>query len=372
MNNRAVWAEIDLGAIRHNYKTIRRFMKKGAKLCAVVKANAYGHGAVAIAKEAIAAGADYLAVAALSEAAELRRAGFLVPILILGLIDPKEAMEAIFLDVVQTVADHKLAKAISIAAVQQNKTAKLHLAIDTGMGRIGCKPKDAPTLALAISSMANIKLEGAFSHFAMADIEDKTHANEQLALFCQAVKAIEEAGVHLSIRHIAESAAILEMPDAHLDMVRAGIIQYGMYPSATVAAAADQKSKLRPAMTLKAKILFVKNVPKGTAIGYGCTFYTQRPSRIATLPLGYADGYLRSLSGKAHVEIKGQKAPIIGRICMDQCMIDVTDIEDAAIGSEVTLFGSPTLTIDTFAAWLGTINYEPPCLIAARVPRIFV
>ena len=372
MSKRAVWAEISLEAIRHNYRVIGEALCGGAKLCAVVKANAYGHGALTVAKEAIAAGAAYLAVATLSEAAELRRAGIGTPLLVLGLIDPLEAAEAVSLDVTQTVANLALAKAISAEALAQEKTAKLHLAIDTGMGRIGCTPEDAGSLAEAIAALPSIELEGAFSHFAMADIEDKTHAKTQLALFLRATETIEEAGVHLKLRHIAESAAILQMPEAHLDMVRAGIIQYGMYPSEEVARDVREKSPLRPAMALKARVLFLKDVPENTAIGYGCTWRAAQKSRIATLPCGYADGYIRALSGKAHVEIAGRPAPVIGRICMDQCMIDVTDIEGVEEGTEVTLFGSATLSVDAVADWLDTINYEIPCLIAPRVPRVYV
>lgn len=372
MNKRAVWAEIDLSALRHNYKIIRQSLADGAKLCAVVKANAYGHGAAAVAREALAAGATHLAVATVSEAAELRRAGFSTPLLVLGLIDPREVAEAVALDATQTVANLALAEAISAEARRQEKTAKLHLAIDTGMGRIGCTPAEAADLARAIAALPNIELEGAFSHFAMADVEDKAHAREQLALFRRALADIEAAGVKLKLRHIAESAAILEMPDAHLDMVRAGIIQYGLYPSEAVAAAVGRKSPLRPVMALKARILFLKDMPEGAAVGYGCTWRAARKSRIATLPIGYADGYIRALSGKAHVEIAGKTAPVVGRICMDQCMIDVTDLEGVAEGAEVTLFGSATLSADDVAAWLGTINYEIPCLIAPRVPRVYI
>ena len=372
MSKRAVWAEISLEAIRHNYRVIGEALCGGAKLCAVVKANAYGHGALAVAKEAVAAGAAYLAVATLSEAAELRRAGIGTPLLVLGLIDPLEAAEAVSLDATQTVANLALAKAISAEALAQEKTAKLHLAIDTGMGRIGCTSEEAPALVRDIAALPNIELEGAFSHFAMADVRDKAHARGQLALFLRATEAIEEAGVHLKLRHIAESAAILQMPEAHLDMVRAGIIQYGMYPSEEVARDVREKSPLRPAMALKARVLFVKDVPEGFAIGYGCTWHAKRKSRIATLPLGYADGYIRALSGKAHVEILGKTAPVVGRICMDQCMIDVTDVEGVAEGTEVTLFGLATLSADNVADWLGTINYEIPCLIAPRVPRVYI
>ena len=367
MAKRAVWAEVDLDAVAHNYRIIRAAARGGAKLCAVVKADAYGHGALPVARKAVECGADYLAVAVVEEAAELRRAGFTMPLLILGLIDEAEAAEVVSLGATQTVASFVLAERLSEEAARQSRIAKVHLAIDTGMGRIGVTPEEAGALARRIAALPGIELEGAYSHFAMADASDKSHAREQLALFQLALAGIEAAGVRLALRHIAESAAILELPDTHFDMVRAGIIQYGLWPSEEVA----HEARLRPAMKVVAKVLFLKDVPAGSTIGYGCAWRAEAASRIATLPIGYADGYVRAFSGKAHVEINGQPAPVVGRICMDQCMVDVTGIEGVEVGTEAVVFGSPTLTADDLAAWLGTINYEIPCLMSPRIPRVY-
>ena len=298
MPNRAAWAEIDLGALAHNYREIRSRIQKGAKLCAVVKADAYGHGAIAAARVALDEGADYIAVATLSEALKLRAAGFTCPLL--------------------------------------------------------------------IAALPNVELEGVFSHFALADIPDKTFTKQQVKLFKEACDAIEAAGVHIPIKHIAESAAILEIPDVHIDMVRAGIIQYGLWPSDEVTRPID----LRPCMKFCARIVYIKTIQPGESVGYGRKFIAERETRIATLPVGYADGYIRAYAGGS-VEVCGKRAPIAGRVCMDQFMIDVTDIPEAKMGDVCTLFGSETLTTDEVAGWANTINYEVVCLVSERVPRVY-
>ena len=364
--NRDLWAEVDLEAITYNLTEIRRHINKNSKLCAVVKANAYGHGAIPVAQCAVKAGADYLAVATVDEGLELRAAGFTQPILILGLIPASAANEVVASDLTQAVADFELAKAICNAAVSQNKIAKVHLKIETGMGRIGAAVEEAASLATMISLMPNIELEGVFSHFAAADSKDKTFVKEQLEIFNRAISEIEEHGIKIKLRHIAESAAILEIPEAHFDMVRSGIITYGLYPSDEV----KHTIELKPAMKLCAKVAFVKKISAGTSIGYGRDFIAKRDSVIATLPIGYADGYIRAYKN-FYVEIHGQKAPIAGRVCMDQVMIDVTDIEGVKVGDEVILFGSKTLTCDDAANHLNTINYEVTCLVSNRVLRVY-
>lgn len=365
--NRDVWAEVNLSAITHNLTEIRRRINPDVKLCAVVKANAYGHGAIPVAQCTINAGADFLAVATVDEGLELRAAGFTQPILVLGLIPQTAANEVVAADLTQTVADFDLAKAICNAAVNQNKTAKVHLKIETGMGRIGAAVEEAAELATMVSMMPNVELEGVFSHFAAADSKDKSFVREQLVIFQKALDKIQKSGIQIKIRHIAESAAILEIPEAHFDMVRAGIITYGLYPSDEVI----HTIELKPAMKLCARIAFLKQIKAGTSIGYGRDFIAERDSVIATLPLGYADGYIRAYKG-FYVEINGQKAPIAGRVCMDQVMVDVTDIEGVKVGDEVTLFGSETLTIDDAAKHLNTINYEVTCLVSNRVPRDYI
>ena len=295
MPNRAAWAEIDLRALRHNYEEIKKNIRGGAKLCAVVKADAYGHGALAVARVAVEAGASYLAVAT-------------------------------------------------------HKVAKVHLKVETGMGRIGIRPEEIGALAAAVKQLPNIEIEGMFSHFAMADSKDKTYTKGQLVKFEQALKAVEAAGVTLKIRHIAESAAILEIPEAHYDMVRAGVIQYGMWPSDEVTHPID----IHPVMKVCAKVVFMKTLHPGESIGYGRQFIAERD---------YGNG--------GYVSFDGRKAPIAGRVCMDQVMVDVTDLPDVKEGDTAVLFGDETVTADTAAKWLNTINYEVTCLISPRVPRVY-
>ncbi|MBR2520126.1 MAG: alanine racemase [Selenomonadaceae bacterium] len=364
---RDVYAEIDLDAIRHNFSEIRRHIKPTSKLCAVVKANAYGHGAIQVSKIAVDCGAEFLAVATVEEGLELRQAGFDVPILILGLIPHDAAKIVVENNLTATVADFDLAEKISVAAVKLDKCAKIHLKLETGMGRIGANPAVAVELAKKISALPNIELEGMFSHFADADSPDKTFTRQQIKIFSDVAEKIRSAGVTIKILHIAESAAILEMPEAHFDMVRSGIISYGLYPSDDV----RRTIELKPAMKLVARVAWLKKIPAGTSIGYGREFVAQRDSIIATLPIGYADGYIRAYKN-FHVEIRGKSAPIAGRVCMDQTMIDVTDIDGVKIGDEMILFGSDAISIDDAARHLNTINYEITCLISSRVQRIFV
>ena len=356
-----------MGALAHNYHEIRSRIAKGAKLCAVVKADAYGHGAAAVARVALDEGADYLAVATLSEALELRAAGFTTPLLILGLVEPESAREVVDGDITQTVCRMDLVEALSKEAVRQGKTVKVHLTIETGMGRIGVHPKDAAETAKKIVALPNVELEGVFSHFALADIPDKTFTRNQVKLFQEACDAIEAAGIKIPIKHIAESAAILEIPDVHFDMVRAGIIQYGLWPSDEVTRPID----LRQCMKFCARIVYVKTIQPGESVGYGRKFIAERETRIATLPVGYADGYIRAYAGGT-VEVCGKRAPIAGRVCMDQFMIDITDIPEAQMGDVCTLFGSETLPTDEVAGWANTINYEVVCLVSKRVPRVYI
>lgn len=366
-NLRDVCAEINLGAIKNNLTKIRRHIQEQSKLCVVVKANAYGHGAVEVSKIAEEIGADFLAVATVEEGLELRRAGFTLPILILGLI-PESAIEiSVENNLTLTVCDFDFAKKISDVAAEKNILVKVHLKIETGMGRIGIFPEDAVEVAEKISKLPNVELEGVFSHFADADSIDKTFTQKQLEIFKQTCEKIQARGVEIKIRHIAESAAILEIPDAHFDMVRSGIITYGLYPSPDV----QKNIALQSAMTLKAKIAYIKKISAGVSIGYGRDFVAKKDSVIATLPLGYADGYLRAYKNFS-VEIHGKLAPIAGRVCMDQVMIDVTEISGVKVGDEVILFGGEKISIDDAAKHLQTVNYEVTCLISGRVPRIFV
>lgn len=368
MPNRAVWAQVDLSAVAHNVREVKGKIKGGAKLCAVIKADAYGHGALAVAKTAVQAGAAYLAVAILNEALELRNAGFKEPVLILGFTPADQSFLVVDRGITQTVFSFEAAKALSDAAVVQNKVAKVHLKIDTGMGRIGILPEEAGALAERIAALPNLALEGMFSHFSMADSLDKKYARAQLERFKRAIAEVEKRGIHVEIKHMANSAAIMELPESHFDMVRAGVVLYGLWPSDEVKRSAD----LRPAMQLKAKVAYVKRVPPRQSISYGCAFVTERDSVIATIPIGYADGFTRMLTGKAKVEIGGCRVPIVGRICMDQCMADVTDAGEVNAGDEVVVFGSEKVPVDEVAALLGTINYEIICMVSNRIPRVYV
>ncbi|MFZ5626018.1 MAG: alanine racemase [Bacillota bacterium] len=374
MHCRPVWAEIDLGAIGHNVRELRRVTQPRARLMAIVKANAYGHGAVEVARVALANGAERLGVALLQEAIELRRAAFGVPILILGYTPPDGALDVVKYNLTQTVFDYQGAEALSWAAVQLRKTAKIHLKLDTGMGRLGFVTTNPRSLEeiLRIARLPGLEIEGIYTHFASSDSKDKTSALRQLELFRNFVDQLEKLGLEIPLKHTANSGAILDMPSAHLDLVRAGIALYGLYPSDEVK---KEKVALRPAMTLKARIAYVKEVGPGSGISYGSTYVTSGWERIATIPLGYADGYNRRLSNRAEVLIKGQRCPVVGRVCMDQFMVRVSHLEQVTAGEEVVLFGrqgQAELPVDELASLLDTINYELVCAVSSRVPRIYV
>lgn len=365
---RPVWAEINLSAVAENVRQIKAEVRPGVKFCAVVKADAYGHGALAVAKTVLSAGADRLAVAIVSEAVALRQAGFTVPILILGYTPPHQAVQVVGNDLVQTIFDMDAAEALSSAAISCGKQAKVHLKIDTGMSRIGVQPNDAGEFAAAVAALPGIEIEGVFSHFATSDSEDKTFTWEQFDKFKKALELIDARGIKIPIRHIANSAATLELPETHLDMVRPGIILYGLWPSSEV----KRQIILEPAMKFKAQVGYVKQLPAATSISYGRTYYTDKQSIIATLPVGYADGWTRLLAGKASVVIRGERAPLVGRVCMDQCMVDVSHIPEVKAGDDALLFGGSELPVEEVAHKLGTINYEVVCMVGKRVPRKYV
>jgi len=368
MTERPTWAEVDLAAVRGNIRRIAARLGAGTRVCAVVKADGYGHGAIAVARAALESGADTLAVAIVNEAVELRAAGFGCPILVMGPAEACDSARIVGHGLDATVYDLSAARALSDAAVSSSSSARIHLKVDTGMRRVGCEPEEAASLAAAIAALPAVRLAGVYSHFATADADDLGFAHEQLARFGTALAAIEAAGVDPGVRHMANSAAALRMPEAGLDMVRLGIAMYGQKPSADRA----WEVELAPAMSLRTRVSMVKDVAAGESVSYGRRFYTSRKSRIATLPLGYADGWPRSLSGRASVLVRGTRAPIVGSVCMDQCMIDVTDIPGVSRGDEVLLFGGAELPADEIAAALGTINYEVTCMVGKRVPRVYL
>lgn len=374
MNDRPVWAEVDLTALAHNVRAIRKITAPSAKVMAIVKANAYGHGAMEAAGTALANGADRLGIAILSEGVALRKAGFGVPILILGYTPPEQAEEVVKYNLTQALFSYEMAEALSWAAVQQRKTAKVHIKVDTGMGRIGYRAGERDTVPeiLRLARLPNLEIEGMFSHFACSDTLNKTYAREQFALFQELAAELAKKGLEIPVKHVANSAAIIDLPEAHLDLVRPGIILYGLYPSEEVN---KQILDLKPVMSLKARIAMVKTVPPGTSISYGCTYTSGEAEVIATLPLGYADGYPRILSNRAQALVHGRRVPLVGRVCMDQFMLKVTDVPEAAPGDIVVLFGEQEgsrLPVEELAAQSGTISYEVVTRISERVPRIYV
>lgn len=369
---RPVWAEINLDNLAHNIKEIKR-VTKAKEIIGVVKADAYGHGALDIAPTLLDNGVTRLAVAVLNEAVELRRGGIQCPIMILGYTPPNLLDLLIKYDIEQTVYSYDLAKEISDKAIEGSKIAKIHIAFDSGMGRIGFLPREEDISEVErISKLPNIKIDGIYSHFSTADEKDKNYTYEQLKKFNWFYNILQERGIQINIRHIANSAAIIDMPETHFEAVRPGVILYGYYPSEEVD---KTKVYLKPVMSLKTNIVHLKKVPIGEYISYGRKFKTERESIIGTLPVGYADGYTRSLGEEAKVIINGKLVPVIGRICMDQCMVDLTNVPDVNLGDEVILMGEDSeskMTADELASILGTINYEVLCMISRRVPRVYV
>jgi len=369
---RPVWVEIDLDAVAHNVREIRRITSPQAKVMAIVKADGYGHGAEPVARVALENGAERLGVAILSEALALRQAGIQVPILVLGYTPEEQAEEVVAYEITQTVFSDSLAQALSKEAVKLGKTARIHIKLDTGMGRVGIDPEEIVEFVQKISKLANLEIEGMFTHFAIADELDKTYTEGQFTKFMVAVKALEKVGIRLPIYHVCNSAALIDLPQMHLDMVRPGIILYGLYPSAEVK---KERIELKPAMGLKAKVGYVKQIAEGTSVSYGRRYIAPEERIVATLPLGYADGLTRLLFAKGGTLIKGERAPLVGRVCMDQCMVDVTHIPGVGVDEEVVLMGcqgARRITAEEIAEQIGTINYEVVCMISKRVPRVYL
>ncbi len=371
--NRA-WAEIDLDAIAHNAREIKKLTGNRVELMGAVKADAYGHGVFEVVHTLLNNGVNQLAVSMLDEAIQLRKMGIGVPILILGYTDPARADEIVLNEVTQTVFTPDLAQALSIAAVRLGKNAKIHVKIDTGMTRLGFMPGYSAVKSIAeIGTMPGLIIEGIFTHFASADEDVKDYTMMQFERFMSVCSELSRVGIHIPIKHVCNSGGIIQYTQMHLDMVRPGIILYGLYPSNEVSRSSID---LKPAMTLKANIVHVRDVDKDTCISYGRTFRTSRKSRIATVPIGYADGYTRLMSNKGRMLVNGEFVPVVGRICMDQCMIDVTDLEkEVHVGDEVVIFGNQggaSISVDEIAAKVGTINYELICIIGKRIPRVYI
>ena len=366
------YAEISLEAIGHNIREVKKRLPEGVKLLGVVKANAYGHGAVPVASY-LENQVDYFATATIEEAVELRENGISAPILILGYVSPSQYGDLVEYDITQTIDSYAQALALEKEAARQNRKAKAHLAVDTGMTRIGFQvtEHDADEAA-KIADLPHIELEGMFTHFSCADQEDKTYCSMQMEKYDKMTALLAERGVTIPLRHICNSAGIMEFDDHRFEMVRSGIITYGIYPSEEVK---KERLDLIPALSWKSHVIHVKEVGPGIGVSYGATYVTEKPmTRIATVSAGYADGYPRALSNQGCVLIHGKKAPLIGRICMDQMMVDVTDIPDVQVEDVVTLVGTDgdeTITIEEIANPAARFDYEMLCDISSRVTRVY-
>lgn len=367
-----IWAEINLNNLINNIDEINK-KSNNSEIIGVVKANAYGHGAVEISKTLLSCNIKKLAVANIVEAIELRENDITAPIMLLGVSEDFAIDNLIDYDVEPTVSTLHFAKNLNENAIKKNKAMKIHIALDSGMGRIGFRntSQDIDDI-VSISKLSNLKIDSIFSHFSTADSIDKSYSNMQMDIYNSIIRKLKERGVAISKKNLSNSAAIIDIPNSHYDYVRPGIIQYGYYPS-------DEVNKndinIKPVLTWKTRIVHIKEVDENEYIGYGKTYKTNKKTLIATLPVGYADGYSRGLSNKGSVIIKGKLAPIIGNVCMDQFMVDVTDIEDVKSGDEVILLGSDgeiKFDAEDMANILNTISYEVLCLIGRRAPRVYI
>jgi alanine racemase len=368
LNFDSTYVKIDLDAIADNFAAVEQ--KTGVPVMAVIKADAYGHGAIQVAR-LLEDRCAFFGVSSILEAMELRQAGLKKPILILGRTPVAALSQAVRMNVRPTIFHYEDAVALSREAQLLGVTAPFHFAVDTGMGRIGFQPtEEAADLCAKIAQLPNLYAEGLFSHFATADCLDLSRSNAQAKLFDRFDGMLKERGLHIPIRHLDNSAGLMNFPH-HYEMVRSGIVTYGMYPSEEVE---PSLLPLRPALQWLSRVIHVKTLPEGCPISYGGTFVTCRPTVVATVPVGYADGYRRSLSGKFYVLIRGQKAPILGRICMDQMMVDVTDIPGVSLDDTVTLVGGDGkhhISVERIAAAADSFNYEFVCGISRRVPRCY-
>jgi len=375
------WAEVDLDAIAHNARELKRLIGEKTELMAVVKANGYGHGAVQVAETALDNGASRLAVNRALGGVQLRQAGITAPVLILGYTLPAQAETIVRWNLTPTVNDPEQAQALSVAASrppfvppnpggERGAGLPIHVKIDTGMGRFGLLPDEVVDFVRAISELPGLSLEGVYTHFALADAADKSYTLQQFEIFLEVVKRLERAGFTIPIQHAANSAATLDLPETHLDMVRCGIVLYGLRPSNEV----EPTIPLRPAMTLKSRVARVRTLPTGSSISYGCTYTTSEPTLVALVPVGYGDGYHRLISNRGQVLIRGQRAPIVGRVCMDQFVVKISHIPNVQQHDEVVLLGrqgDAEISAEEVAAWAETINYEVTTSILPRVTRVY-
>jgi alanine racemase len=372
------WIEIDADAIRHNLRTFRRIIGRGRLLAAVVKANAYGHGILEVASIARDGGADWFAVHSVEEGLALRRAGHDCPILVMGYVPFGALPELVEADLRMVVYNEETLRALSKAATQKERVARVHLKLETGTHRQGIEEQRVESVVELVRQLPGIELEGASTHFAnIEDTTDHSYARAQLESFRDIVERLEQLVGSLGVRHCAATAAAILFPDTHFDLIRLGIGMYGMWPSPQTRVSVSQLAlsppELRPAMTWKSVIAQVKDVPAGRYVSYGCTYKTTRQTRIGVLPIGYSDGYARERSNRAHVLVRGQRARVLGRVCMNLTMVDLTDVGPVEVEEEVVLLGSQgedRVSAENLADWVGTINYEIVARIAEHIPRV--
>lgn len=363
------YIEIDLAALGANIRTLKRHVGPRVELIAVVKGNAYGHGAMSIARTALQHGATRLAVARVDEGVALRKEGILAPVLVMGYTPPDYVAHAVAHDLILTVTEINQAEALAEAAQAHGSRAKVHVKVDTGMARLGLLPDETLPFVAHLAGLPGLELEGIFSHFASADEPDKSYAHEQLARFMDVLRTLSDAGYSFPVRHIANSAATIDLPETHLDAVRCGIAIYGLLPSAGTPPALP----LQPVLTLKSCLARVRTLPAGAGISYGRTYITPRCMAVGLVPVGYGDGYHRINSNRGAVLIHGQRAPIVGRVTMDQLVVDLSEVGPASVGDEVVLIGAQGLdriAAEEVAGWAETINYEVTTSLLSRLPRV--
>ncbi|MGD8244736.1 MAG: alanine racemase [Anaerolineae bacterium] len=371
MDDVLTWAEVDLDAIAHNARLLKDCAGRGCELMVAVKANAYGHGAVPVSRAAMAGGATRLAVSRTEEGIELRQAGLDAPILLMGYTLPAESDAIVRWNLTPTVNSMPQAESLSVAATAQRKALPVHVKVDTGMSRYGLMPDEALPFVRFLTGLPGLVLEGLYTHFAVADLPDKAFTRHQFEVFSAVARRLEASGFSFPLKHVSNSAATIDLPDMALQIVRCGIALYGLRPAADVHPAVS----LQPALTLKSRVSRVRTLPTGTSISYGRTYVTEEPTRVALVPVGYGDGYHRLISNRGAVLIRGKRAPIVGRVCMDQFVVNVSDIPGVRLHDEVVLIGGQGeghIAAEEVAGWAATINYEVTTGLMPRVPQIYL
>jgi alanine racemase len=367
---RPTFVEIDLMAIADNILEIKKRVHP-VQVMAVVKADAYGHGAIPVSKVALESGATYLGVALVEEGIELRNHGFLEPILVFSGAFEDQLIDFFKYDLDVTVYKKETADSLAKVARRLQKPIHVHVKVDTGMGRVGVAYENAINFIEYLATLEGVQLQGLYTHFATSDEQDKTYANLQFDRFKKIIKILDQKNIHVPLKHAANSGAILDMPETYLDMVRPGVMMYGYYPSNET----TECVAIKPAMTLKSRVIYIKQVPENFSVSYGRKFITSRPTRIATIPLGYADGYNRLLTNQAKVTIRGKKYPLVGRVCMDLVMVDIGMEDNIQVGDEAILFGKQeenAFTVKEICQLIDTIPYEVTCWLSKRVPRVYI